>query len=80
MAWTASKLRENIYSVLDEVLETGIPAEIERKGRRLRIVVDDPPSIFDRLLDRRDAVVGDSEDFVSMDWSHEWSSGADLNS
>lgn len=38
MPLTASKLRENIYRVLDQVLETGEPVEIERNGRRLRIV------------------------------------------
>ena len=31
MNMTASKLRENIYQVLDEVLKTGIPIEISRK-------------------------------------------------
>jgi len=35
---TASKLRQNIYRALDEVIETGVPLEIERKGKRLRIV------------------------------------------
>ncbi len=32
MKVTASKLRENIYSILDEVLETGVPVEITRKA------------------------------------------------
>ena len=35
---TASSLRQNIYTILDEVLETGVPVEIERKGQILRIV------------------------------------------
>lgn len=72
MILTASKLRENIYRVLDQVLETGEPAEIERNGRRLRIVADDQPSRLDRLVRRPDAVDGDSEDFVHLDWSGEW--------
>jgi hypothetical protein len=33
---TASKLRENIYRILDQVLETGVPVEIERRGRASR--------------------------------------------
>jgi hypothetical protein len=37
---TASKLRANIYRVLDQVLETGVPVEIERHGRRLRIIAE----------------------------------------
>ena len=35
MRLTASKLRESIYEILDEILETGTPVEIERKGRIL---------------------------------------------
>ncbi len=72
MILTASKLRENIYRVLDQVLETGEPAEIERNGRRLRIVADDPPSRLSRLVQRTDLVVGESDDFVHLDWSGEW--------
>ncbi len=72
MPLTASKLRENIYRVLDQVLATGEPVEIERNGRRLRIVADDQPSRLDRLVRRPEAVVGDSDDFVHLDWSGEW--------
>lgn len=72
MILTASKLRENVYRVLDQVLETGEPAEIERNGRRLRIVADDPPSRLSRLVQRTDLVVGESDDFVHLDWSGEW--------
>ncbi|MBP9054606.1 MAG: hypothetical protein KBF94_18445, partial [Ilumatobacteraceae bacterium] len=61
MILTASKLRENVYRVLDHVLETGEPAEIERNGRRLRIVADDRPSRLDRLVRRTDVAIGDSE-------------------
>ena len=69
---TASKLRQDIYRVLDHVLATGEPVEIERNGRRLRIVADEPPSRLGTLVRRPDAVVGDSEDFVHLDWSDEW--------
>lgn len=33
MALTASKLRENIYKILDRVAETGVPVEIMRRSR-----------------------------------------------
>jgi hypothetical protein len=73
MALTASKLRENIYRILDQVLETGVPVEIERSGRILRIVVaDGKTSKLDRLEAHPDAVVGDPEDLVHLDWSNEW--------
>ena len=72
MLLTASKLRENVYRVLDQILETGEPVEIERNGRRLRITADDPPSRFDRLVPRPEVAIGDTEDFVHLDWSSEW--------
>jgi hypothetical protein len=69
---TASKLRESIYRILDHALETGEVIEIERNGRRLRIVPDEPRNRLDRLVYRPDVIVGDSEDFVQLDWSNEW--------
>lgn len=69
---TASKLRQDIYRILDRVLETGEPVIVERNGRRIRITADETPSRFDALVRRPDVVVGDSEDFVHLDWSDEW--------
>jgi antitoxin (DNA-binding transcriptional repressor) of toxin-antitoxin stability system len=71
---TASKLRENIYRILDQVLETGEPVEIVRGGRKLRIVPGDEPrkSKLERLQPHPKALVGDPEEIVHLDWSHEW--------
>jgi hypothetical protein len=71
MRVTASKLRENVYRILDEVIETGLPAEVVRKGKVLKIVPEQPVSKFARLK-RRNAFVGDVEDIIGMDWSKEW--------
>ncbi len=72
MSLTASKLRENIYRVLDEVLATGVPVIIERNGRRLRIVAEDAPDKLDRLISRPELIVGDPDDLVDIDWADEW--------
>lgn len=72
MAVTASELRQNIYRLLDEVLDTGIPLEIERKGRRLRIVPPERTSKLDRVAEHDDYVVGDPEELVHLDWSEQW--------
>ena len=37
MRVTASKLRENVYQILDEALQTGIPVEVIRKGKILKV-------------------------------------------
>ena len=71
MKVTASKLRENIYSILDEVLETGTPVEVIRKGKVLKIVPEQKPDKLSRLK-KRNYLVGDPEDIVHMDWSAEW--------
>ncbi len=72
MPITASKLRENIYRVLDQILETGVPIEIERRGKLLKIVPVEAPRKLDNLVARPDFLPGDPEDIVSLDWSGEW--------
>lgn len=72
MAISTTKLRQNLYNILDKILESGIPVEIERKGRKLIIMPEEKISIWDKLEKHDDTVKGDSEDFVSMDWTNEW--------
>jgi hypothetical protein len=72
MVVSASELRQNIYRLLDQVLETGIPLEIERNGRLLRVVATDGPAKLDRLMGHGNYIVGDAEDLVHVKWSGEW--------
>ena len=72
MSITASELRQNVYRLLDEVLRTGTPLEIERGGRRLRIVPVNAPAKLSRLAAHPGTIVGDPEDLVHLDWSDEW--------
>lgn len=71
MAITGTKLRENVYQVLDEALETGKALEIRRKGRTLQIVPDRDGSRLDRLR-KRPTLRGQPNDIVHVDWSSEW--------
>lgn len=70
MKLTASKLRENIYRILDQVLQTGKPVEIKRKGETLKIVAESSPKKTSRLI-RRNIIRGSAEDLVHLDWSEE---------
>ena len=72
MSVTASELRSQIYRLLDQVVSTGQPLEVERKGARLRISVDQPRKKLDRLVPHK-CIVGNPDDLVSMDWSDTWS-------
>ncbi len=49
MALTASELRRNIYRLLDQVLETGVPLEIQRGDQKLQISAIDGPSKIESL-------------------------------
>lgn len=69
---SATRLRADLYRVLDEVLESGRPVEIERRGRILRIEAADPVDPMTRLEPHPDYIVGDPEALVEIDWTEEW--------
>jgi prevent-host-death family protein len=70
LAITATKLRENIYQILDEAIKTGKPVEVVRKGKLLRIV---PEKRLDlSRLKKRKVYNGDPEEIIGMDWSKYW--------
>jgi hypothetical protein len=71
MPLNASTLRENIYRLLDSVLETGQPLEIERKGKLLRVIPVPGSSKIGNLV-KHDCLRGDPESIVHLDWSREW--------
>ncbi len=69
---TPSKLREDIYNILDSVIETGEVVEVKRKGQIIKIVPPQKAKKLDKLIQHKNVVEGDSEDLVSMDWSEAW--------
>lgn len=71
MQTTVTKLRQNIYKLLDQVSETGIPIEIKRNGKTLKIVRVDKSSKLANLKDR-EGLNCDPEELVHTDWSEEW--------
>jgi hypothetical protein len=75
MAISASKLRADVYRLLDEVLETGQPLEIERNGKTLVIAPKEEQSIWDRLPQNKGYIVGDPDELIHIDWSSEWNPG-----
>lgn len=69
---TATELRKNVYKLLDNVLESGIPLKIKRKDKTLLITPAEPVSKLECLDEHPDCIVGNPEDLVNMDWSDEW--------
>ena len=72
MAISATRLRQDIYRLLDEVLRTGQPLEIERHGQVLRITAAPPRSRLERIDPVHELIVGDPDGFASWDWSADW--------
>lgn len=73
MKVSATALRQNIYGILDEALETGEVIEVERKGRILKIVPEEEPVGRLAKLKKRSLIIGNPDDLIHMDWSSEWS-------
>jgi hypothetical protein len=69
-----TELRKDIYNILDRIIETGEPVEIERKGAKLKISREETISPLERLKkkDKEKAYKGDSDEVIHMDWSKEW--------
>jgi hypothetical protein len=68
---TAAGFRANVYRILDRVLDTGVPVEIERNGHILRIVADRPSSWLYRRPSRLGFIKGDPDQLIHVDWSSE---------
>lgn len=68
---TPTELRSNIYTVLDDILQSGMPVEIIRKGRRLRIEPVEKSDKLQKLVKRPESIAGDPKDLVSMSWDKE---------
>lgn len=58
-------LRNKLFKVVDEIIKTGIPAEIERNGYRLLIVLEEKKSKLDNLKPH-DCIVGNPDDLVNL--------------
>jgi hypothetical protein len=72
MPITPSYLRDNLYSILDQAVETGSSPEIIRNGVKLRIVADQKPDVFSRLEKHPKVIKGTPESIIHTDWSQHW--------
>jgi hypothetical protein len=72
MSITVTELRANLYRLIDEVIETGTPLVVERKGHKVVIERSPVESKLANLVSRPDFIKGDPEDLVHLDWIGEW--------
>lgn len=69
---TATQLRQNVYRILDEVLESGRPTEIVRNGRKLLIMPEEPRRLRLRELPRRRIMNCTVDELVATSWEQSW--------
>ena len=60
MTISATKLRADIYRLIDNVIKSGIPVEVELRGKKVRIVPVEPRDKLTNLVKRPGAIVGDA--------------------
>lgn len=68
---TPTQLRANIYNLLEEVLKTGLPLEIKKGGKKLRIIPVEPVDKLKNLVPRPEVIQGDPNDLVDIHWDAE---------
>ncbi len=68
---TPTELRANIYKLLDEILRTGLPIEIKKGDRKLRIIPVEQNDKLNNLVSRPDVIKGDPEELVALSWEDE---------
>lgn len=62
---TVTSLRQNIYTIVDKVIKTGVPVKFMKDGHVLQISMEKK---LDKLanLRKRDAIVGDPEELIHL--------------
>jgi prevent-host-death family protein len=68
---TPTELRSNIYQILDEVLDTGIPIEINKGGKKLVIKPVEQTNKLQNLKKRKNVILGDPNDLINLTWEKE---------
>ncbi len=59
-------LRSNIYNLIDEVLDTGIPLQIKKGGKLLKIIPVEKIDKLDNLVSRPDFIQGNPDELVNI--------------
>ena len=67
--------KTNLDHLLEKIVKSGIPLEIDYKGKKIVIVAEEQKDKLSFLQPHPDCLTGDPEDIVHMDWSDEWNHG-----
>jgi hypothetical protein len=69
-----SKCRNEFFPIIDEIIKTGSPKFINRNGVKLKICIDEPPSLFEKLGSYKKIVLCSDEELLesTFDMGEEW--------
>ena len=82
MTITATRLRADLYRVIDDVIKKGVSVEVELRGRKVRIVPVEPRDKLAALVKRPGVLVGDPgrlphiKTFDEKKWRKKWAKRA----
>jgi len=76
MSISLTALRQQLFNIVDQVIATGIPVEISRKGYTVKIILDDQKSKLANLTPH-DCIVGNPDELINLP-VHEWDQGNEL--
>ncbi len=62
---SVTALRQNLFKIIDQVLETGVAVEVERHGKKVILAPLTPVSKLAKLK-RRDVIIGDPEALTNL--------------
>lgn len=79
MKYNATHFRANLFKILDQIIETGVPIEIERKGQKVKIVPVKKREKLANLKSHPGTIIGNPEDLVHVDWSIYWKYDDDIS-
>lgn len=68
---TVTELRSNIYKLLDEIINTGIPIEIKKNGKLLRIIPVHKINKLNNLVSRPNVIKGNPDEIINISWEKE---------
>ncbi|MGK7892481.1 MAG: type II toxin-antitoxin system Phd/YefM family antitoxin [Microcystaceae cyanobacterium] len=66
-----NELQSNIDNLLDEVLKTGVPLEINKDGKLLMIVPIEKRDKLQNLVFKPDIIEGNPDDLVNISWEEQ---------
>ena len=78
MTITATKLRADLYRVIDNVIKNGVSVEVELRGKKVRIVPAEPRDKLAALVKRPGVIIGNPgrlprvKTFDEKKWRKKW--------